>query len=547
MVVFSGGGGFNMIQKPYDVIIVGAGMAGLTSAAYLSKEGYSVLLLEKDKSCGGLLGGFNFKGHIVDKGARGIIDSGIIFPMMRQLEIELEFLDNPVKMIVGNQSIDLKDASSIDEYAQMLTNVYPKNKADVEKILVDIKKIMGYMDVLYGIENPLFLPKPYDMKYLGKTLLPWMFKFIVNIRKAMRLLEPINDHLRKITNNEALVQIISQHFFEQTPTFFALSYFSLYLEYNYPRGSTQALVDKMVEVINENSGEILNEQEVMTINPTKKSLTTQQGLEASYKQLVWAADSKLLYKVLDFDAIESKVLLEAVQAKETLFKDKKGADSILTLYIFVNKPVDHFASIIGPHCFYTKESEGLSVVSIDEIREGFTFTSDKNKLFEWVERFIIYNTLEISIPALRDESLSPKGETSLIVSTLFDYSLVKHIADLGYYDSFKDFVKHIIINHLSNGLVPNLGGSIIDTLMATPITIEARTNNTDGSATGWSFANKPFPTEYQFLKVSKSVLTPIDSIKQAGQWTFNPAGVPVAALTGKLAADAVSKDLKKLK
>src|SRR5690554_4786087 len=42
-----------MNQNSYDVIIVGAGMAGLTSAAYLSKEGHSVLLLEKDASCGG--------------------------------------------------------------------------------------------------------------------------------------------------------------------------------------------------------------------------------------------------------------------------------------------------------------------------------------------------------------------------------------------------------------------------------------------------------------------------------------------------------------
>src|SRR5690554_6761400 len=96
---------------------------------------------------------------------------------------------------------------------------------------------------------------PYDMKYLYKTLLPWMFKFLINIKKAEKLLEPINDHLRKITNNEALVQIISQHFFEQTPTFFALSYFTLYLEYHYPKGSTQALVDKMVDVILNHHGE----------------------------------------------------------------------------------------------------------------------------------------------------------------------------------------------------------------------------------------------------------------------------------------------------
>ena len=54
-----------------------------------------------------------------------------------------------------------------------------------------------------------------------------------------------------------------------------------------------------------------------------------------------------------------------------------------------------------------------------------------------------------------------------------------------------------------------------------------------------------FRSEFKFLRVSKSVNTPIKSIKQAGQFTFNPAGVPVAVLTGKLAADAVHKDLVK--
>ena len=56
------------------------------------------------------------------------------------------------------------------------------------------------------------------------------------------------------------------------------------------------------------------------------------------------------------------------------------------------------------------------------------------------------------------------------------------------------------------------------------------------------FANKPFPVETRFLKVSKSILTPIDNILVAGQWTFNPAGVPVSILTAKLAVDAILKN-----
>ena len=34
-----------------DVIIVGGGIAGLTAAAFLAKDGYNPLLLEKEAKC----------------------------------------------------------------------------------------------------------------------------------------------------------------------------------------------------------------------------------------------------------------------------------------------------------------------------------------------------------------------------------------------------------------------------------------------------------------------------------------------------------------
>jgi phytoene dehydrogenase-like protein len=252
-----------MRTSDYDVIVVGAGIAGLTASAYLSKEKHRVLLIEKEPECGGLLGAFKLDGHTIDKGARGIIDSGIVFSMMKQLGVDIEFLPNPIKMSVGTTSILLKDESSIDEYGDLLKELYPNEKQDIDEILFDVKKVMKYMDVLYGIENPLFMSKPYDMAYLGKVLLPWMGRFMINMNKAMKMFEPVNDYLNKKTKNQALIHIIAQHFFTDTPTFFALSYFTLYLQYHYPKGSTQIIVDKLSELIKQQDGTILTNMQVM--------------------------------------------------------------------------------------------------------------------------------------------------------------------------------------------------------------------------------------------------------------------------------------------
>ena len=181
-----------MEKHKFDVIVVGSGIAGLTSAAYIAKENHKVLLLEKDSSFGGLLGAFSLDGHMLDKGARGIIDSGIIFPMLKQLGFNLDFTDNPIRMTFEDQSMVFNSKKSLDDYEEVLVKLFPLEKDNIHSIMLDVKKIMTHMDVLYGIENPLFLPKPYDMNYVSKVLLPWMFKFITHINKAMKYMLPVD-------------------------------------------------------------------------------------------------------------------------------------------------------------------------------------------------------------------------------------------------------------------------------------------------------------------------------------------------------------------
>jgi phytoene dehydrogenase-like protein len=51
-----------MQSEKRQVVIVGAGMAGLTAAAYLAREKFDVLLLDKNDRIGGLVGGFEKDG-----------------------------------------------------------------------------------------------------------------------------------------------------------------------------------------------------------------------------------------------------------------------------------------------------------------------------------------------------------------------------------------------------------------------------------------------------------------------------------------------------
>ena len=225
-----------MADKAYDTVIAGGGIAGLTAAAYLAKKGQKVLLIEKNKECGGLVNSFERNGFQFDAGVRALLDAGIIFPMLKELDVELEVVKSPVSVGVGNEILNIKDISSLKKYQELLIKIYPESEGEIEELIRIIRKIMKNMDVLYGIENPVIKDLWREKTFIFKTLLPWLPKFLFTIRKINRMNMPVEEFLKTIVKDASLRDIISQHFFKSTPTFFALSYFSLYLDYFYPKG-----------------------------------------------------------------------------------------------------------------------------------------------------------------------------------------------------------------------------------------------------------------------------------------------------------------------
>ncbi len=112
----------------YDIIIVGGGIAGLTAAAFLTKAGHNTLLCEKESSCGGLVSTFERGGFFFDGGIRAIENTGIVFPMLKQLGLDVEFVKNQVSIGIEDRVIRLESPESIKDYQALLTEFYPENR-----------------------------------------------------------------------------------------------------------------------------------------------------------------------------------------------------------------------------------------------------------------------------------------------------------------------------------------------------------------------------------------------------------------------------------
>lgn len=535
----------------YDAVIVGGGIAGLTSAAYLAKAGRSVILFEQQYKTGGLVQTFERDGVYFDGGLRSIENSGIVFPMLKQLGIEIDFKKSPVSIGIADEIIQLKDKGSVADYEAFLQRHFPENKQDVSEIVDEIKKIMGYMDVLYGIDNPAFLDFKKDRKYFMNVIFPWMFKFLTTVRKIDRLYEPVEDYIRRITKNQALVDIIAQHFFQKTPTSFALSYFSLYLDYYYPKGGTATLIEKMTDFIEEKGGIIKTSVKIERLQPELKYVQDSEGNRTEYTDLIWAGDLKQLYEILPIEEIYDANLVENIVQMRSSLKDLRGGDSVFTVYLTVDEQKEYFSEICTGHLFYTPDKNGLSMANSDSIEQFLVSEASQNndevlkaRVKTYLRDYFRFNTFEIAIPVLRDPELAPTGKVGLIVSLLFDYRLAKKIDEFGWTDELKSYMEQLTIDILDESIFHGLKQKVTGQFSSSPLTIERLTGNTEGGITGWAFTNPYIPAITKTLKVSQASNTCIPSVYQAGQWTYSPSGLPISILTGKLAADKVLKDTK---
>ena len=523
----------------FDAVIVGGGIAGLTAAAFLSKAGKSVLVCEKAEKCGGLVNNFERDGFIYDGGVRALENSGVLFPMLRQLGISIDFVPNLISVGIEDKIINIASEESVDEYKNLLIAVYPDNEAEIEEIFKQIRKIMHYMDVQYGIDNPMFLDFKKDQEYMLKKIIPWMFKYVFIAPKISKMNEPVVDFLKRYTLDQSLLDIITQHFFQETPAFFALSYLKLYLDYHYPIGGTSKIIFELEDFITSHHGVIRTDTKIVDLDLENKFVKDSHGNSFHFRRLIWAADLTTLYRILDPEKVSDIKAKNAIIEGQKLVLGKTGNDSIYTVFLGVDLDKNYFAEKCSEHFFYTPSRVGQSVCG------PIPVSGDRETIEKWLEEFFKLTTYEISIPVLRDSNMAPAGKTGLIISFLFDYKLTKQIEEQCWYDAFKSYCEKSVIRVLNASVYPGLEKSIVHKFSSSPLTMAKLSGNHEGAITGWSFTNRPIPAESRLPKIMNAIKTPFEGVYQAGQWTYSPSGLPISFLTGKIAADRVIKDLKK--
>lgn len=159
----------------YDVIIVGAGIGGLTAGNILAKNGKKVLILEKNYAPGGAATIYYKKNYPIDiaHSICGLSEKSFmrtmfeylgIYDQLELMELEKTFINITDKRIVYNYS-------DVNRFTDELTNYFPEERNNLNKFFKEVSEIW-HNEVLNSYYNPSF-----PMLLMYPFLFPRLFKY----------------------------------------------------------------------------------------------------------------------------------------------------------------------------------------------------------------------------------------------------------------------------------------------------------------------------------------------------------------------------------
>jgi phytoene dehydrogenase-like protein len=498
----------------YDVVVIGAGIGGLTAAALLSKSGLSVCVLEKEPRVGGYLAGFRRKHFIFDTaihwlnqyGPGGILDKlfnaiGSDYPRaIEQLRIRR----------YKGEHFDYLLTNDPDEMRDQLIKDFPEEKKGIERLFLKARQIgrsfKNYNRIFRSEETMSFFQRLKNKFRLLEFAIPFIpyltFSGEKGLKKGLNRFFK-NPRLHEIFSGEqeilgCLIPIGWSYFHDfQSP----------------PKGGSQVIPQWLQHVVNYYQNPVGLQCQVKEIFVKQGRAT---GLSFEHRGKLHRLNSKYIIAACDIETLYEKMLPpDAIPAG--LKKKLKKAD-LYSSSVTVSLALD---------C--TAESLGFDEELIHLVDENQVFADQSGGDPRRSE-------ISILAPSMRDKSLAPEnhGTLTLYMPAGMDYKnewstqldvFGKRVRGEAY-QQLKKEVAEILISRVEEKLAPGLRAHILFYEVATPVTHWRYTGNKNGTMMGARPGRKNMKNKISHYQ------TPVKNLILGGHWAELGGGVPIAAKAG---------------
>ncbi len=312
------------MERPFDAIVVGAGLSGLTSAALLAKRGLSVLVLERNIQPGGSCGAFRRNGFTFDLGAAMLFGFGEqgYNPhrfVMNELEEALDVYCHEAmyRLHFGNQEVIFWPEK--ERFFAELRKLFPDSIGELEQLYNHLEELY---EAIVTSNSAFLSPTETSQRELLKRLLKYpasQFRLLRLLRKSAKELmhrwvkDPaIYRFFNKLTSTYTYTTI------EETP---ALLVATMFVENHvggsyYPAGSPMMLAAKLEKAI-EKFGGVMRYGETVTqilvADGRAAGVETESGDRILARDVIFSGTVWNLYKRLLPHEILPAGLLERIE------------------------------------------------------------------------------------------------------------------------------------------------------------------------------------------------------------------------------------------
>jgi len=253
------------LNGPYDAVVIGSGIGGLTTAACLSRAGYKVLVLEQHYTAGGYTHSYARNGYEWDVGVHYIGDMGVHRTLARRLfdyitDSKLEWApmdENYDRFFLGDKVVNLRAGK--EGLRHSLLSSFPDEKNAIDRYLGLLNKVSSGMQWYTLSKLAPSLAGPLMSTGL-KAVLPACFN------------RTTYDVLHDLTDNEELIGAITGQWGDcgVTPKQSSFMVHALIAKHYlhggfYPVGGASEIARTVIPVIQAGGGDVLTYADVKEI------------------------------------------------------------------------------------------------------------------------------------------------------------------------------------------------------------------------------------------------------------------------------------------
>jgi all-trans-retinol 13,14-reductase len=452
----------------YQVVVIGSGAGGLSSSLYLSKNGYSVLLLEAMPSFGGYLNPFSRKPYKFDtglhymgelgKGERfwSLLDTLGIADKVRFIELDPEGFD---RYVFGDYEFRL--CKGKHRFKDRLLQAFPKEERGINKFLEVSDKIAKAVETSTVMAGGLIGM----LRFLLKN--PVMLKY-------SRV--PYQKLLDEVTSDNRLQAVLTGYCGDyglppkSASIIVAMLVLNHYLTGGYyPHGGAGALRDAFLHALRDNGAEMKNKTRVVRIDKKGKefSVETESGEKFTAQVVISNADPVItLGKLVNSQLVPSKIRKKVQHLRP----------SIGGFYAFIGTDLD-------------LPSLGITDANIHH-HEGF----DVNRTYEIMTSSSLPETVAsyfMTSPSVKDPQgeHAPPGRHTIEIFTGISYSVFEKWRNSPSmkrgeeYDILKERIGKRLVK-AAERYIPNLSEHLDHVEYATPLSNEYWVNAVKGGIFG---------------------------------------------------------------